>query len=133
MGDWSSTPSFMTDPTLRDLFRRPERHRYGSDHRVQRADLSLPRGDGPHPVVVVLHGGNWRARYGKLVTKPISVDLARRGMAAWNVEYRRVGRGQGGGWPATFDDVAAAGGPPPPLARGGPRPRGRPGGGPSAG
>jgi acetyl esterase/lipase len=59
-------------------------------------------------VVVVLHGGNWRARYGKLVTKPISVDLARRGVAAWNVEYRRVGRGQGGGWPATFDDVSAA-------------------------
>jgi alpha-beta hydrolase superfamily lysophospholipase len=29
-------------------------------------------------------------------------------VAAWNVEYRRVGRGQGGGWPATFDDVAAA-------------------------
>src|SRR3954465_6703847 len=108
MGDWSSTPSFMTEPTLRDLFRRPEHHRYGSDHRVQRADLYLPRGDGPHPVVVVLHGGNGGARYGKLVTKPISVDLARRGMAAWNVEYRRVGRGQGGGWPATFDDVAAA-------------------------
>jgi acetyl esterase/lipase len=98
----------MTEPKLRDLLRRPERHRYGGAHRVQRADLYLPRGDGPHPVVVVLHGGNWRARYGKLVTKPISVDLARRGVAAWNVEYRRVGRGQGGGWPATFDDVAAA-------------------------
>jgi acetyl esterase/lipase len=91
-----------------DLLRQPERHRYGSDHRVQRADLYLPRGAGPHPVVVVLHGGNWRARYGKLVTKSISVDLAKRGVAAWNVEYRRVGRGQGGGWPATFDDVAAA-------------------------
>jgi acetyl esterase/lipase len=35
-------------------------------------------------------------------------DLARRGVAAWNIEYRRIGRGQGGGWPATFDDVAAA-------------------------
>jgi acetyl esterase/lipase len=98
----------MTGPTLRALLRRPERHRYGSDHRVQAADLYLPSGDGPHPVAVVLHGGNWRAKYGKIVTKPIAVDLARRGVAAWNVEYRRVGRGQGGGWPATFDDVAAA-------------------------
>lgn len=58
--------------------------------------------------MVVIHGGNWRARYGKIVTKPIAIDLVRRGVAAWNIEYRRVGRGQGGGWPATFDDVAAA-------------------------
>src|SRR4051812_49766787 len=126
-GDWSRTPSFMTEPTLRDLFRRPERHRYGTDHRVQRADLYLPRGEGPHPVVVVLHGGNWRARYGKIVTKPISVDLACRGVAAWNVEYRRVGGGQGGGWAAAFDDAAGAVGL---LARGGGG-RPGPGGGPA--
>jgi acetyl esterase/lipase len=35
-------------------------------------------------------------------------DLVRRGYAVWNIEYRRLGRGQGGGWPATFADVAAA-------------------------
>ena len=75
---------------------------------MQRADLHLPAGAGPHRVVVVIHGGFWRVRYGKAVTRPIAVDLARRGVAAWNVEYRRIGRGQGGGWPATFDDVAAA-------------------------
>jgi len=34
-------------------------------------------------------------------------DLARRGIAAWNIEFRRVGQ-EGGGWPGTFDDVAAA-------------------------
>lgn len=33
-------------------------------------------------------------------------DLVRRGWAAWNVEYRRVGWGQGGGWPATYDDIS---------------------------
>jgi acetyl esterase/lipase len=33
-------------------------------------------------------------------------DLLRRGWAVWNIEYRRVGNG--GGWPATFADVAAA-------------------------
>jgi acetyl esterase/lipase len=59
-------------------------------------------------VVVVLHGGYWRARYSKRVMKGACADLARRGVAAWNVEYRRIGRGQGGGWPATFDDVGAA-------------------------
>src|ERR1700722_18171081 len=38
----------------------------------------------------------------------VSGDLRRRGYAVWNIEYRRIGRGQGGGWPATFTDVAAA-------------------------
>jgi acetyl esterase/lipase len=75
---------------------------------VQRADLHLPAGPGPHRVVVVIHGGYWRAKYGKLSTRAIAADLARHGVAAWNIEYRRLGRGQGGGWPATFDDVGAA-------------------------
>jgi acetyl esterase/lipase len=90
-----------------DFLSRPERHRYGS-HRWARADLHVPRGAGPFPVVVLLHGGYWRARYSKRLMKAAAADLARRGVAAWNVEYRRIGRGQGGGWPATFDDVGAA-------------------------
>lgn len=90
-----------------DLLKRPERHRYGP-HRPQRADLYLPRGTGPFPVVVTIHGGYWRARFGRIYGKGIAVDLARRGVAAWNIEYRRLGRLQGGGWPATFDDVGAA-------------------------
>jgi acetyl esterase/lipase len=68
----------------------------------------VPRGTGPFPVAAVLHGGYWGAAYGKLTTRPVCLDLARRGWAAWNVEYRRLGRGQGGGWPATFDDVGGA-------------------------
>jgi pimeloyl-ACP methyl ester carboxylesterase len=35
----------------------------------------------------------------------VCVDLAAHGLAAWNVEYRRVGAG--GGWPDTFHDLAA--------------------------
>ena len=88
--------------------RRPDRHRYGAEHPSQSADLHVPRGDGPFPVAVVVHGGSWQATYGKIVCRPICLDLVRRGWAAWNVEYRRLGRGQGGGWPMTFDDVAAA-------------------------
>jgi len=48
--------------------RRPERHAYGGDA-SQVADLHLPPGHGPHPVVVVLHGGHWRTGFGKLVTR----------------------------------------------------------------
>ncbi len=91
----------------RSLLRRPpERHRYGGlPH--QTCDLHRPPGRGPHPVAVVLHGGYWQPPYTKLIMRPLCQDLARRGYAAWNVEYRRLGR-DGGGWPMTFDDVAAA-------------------------
>jgi acetyl esterase/lipase len=91
-----------------DLFARTQHHRYGP-HRQNRADLHVPRdGSGPHPVAVLLHGGYWRAFYGKIVMKPLAADLVRRGFATWNIEYRRIGRRQGGGYPATFDDVRAA-------------------------
>jgi acetyl esterase/lipase len=96
-----------TARVLLDLLARPERHRYGG-HRWARADLHAPSGPGQFPVVVLIHGGYWRAKYSKIVMKALAEDLARRGMAAWNIEYRRLGRGQGGGWPATFDDVGAA-------------------------
>jgi acetyl esterase/lipase len=88
------------------LCRPPTRHRYGA-HPHQVCDMHRAAGRGPHPVVVVLHGGYWQPPYTKLVMRPLCLDLARRGYAAWNVEYRRLGR-DGGGWPQTFDDVAAA-------------------------
>jgi len=88
-----------------DFLTRGTRHRYGA-HRSQHADLYLPRGAGPHPVMVVLHGGSWRRRYGSVVMRGIVGELVRAGWAVWNVEYRRVG--EGGGWPSTFVDVARA-------------------------
>ena len=81
-------------------------HRYGR-HRSQVGELFLPGGAGPHPVVVLIHGGFWRARYDRHLMDDLAADLAGAGWAAWNVEYRRA-RASGGGWPATFDDVAAA-------------------------
>jgi acetyl esterase/lipase len=80
--------------------------RYG-DAPDQVADLLLPGGPGPHPVVVLVHGGFWRAAYGRDLMEPLAADLAGRGWASWNVEYRRVGQ-PGGGWPGTAADVAAA-------------------------
>jgi acetyl esterase/lipase len=83
------------------------RHSYGP-HRQHRADLHLPDGTGPFPVAITIHGGYWRAKFSRWVMRPMARDLTRRGYAVWNIEYRRMGRGQGGGWPQTFDDVAAA-------------------------
>lgn len=84
------------------------RHRYGS-HFHQFADLLQPsEGAGPFPVAVVLHGGFWREQHSLDLTDDLARDLARRGWAAWNVEYRRVGEVSGGGYPTTLEDVAAA-------------------------
>ena len=68
--------------------------------------LYLPDGSAPRPVVVLLHGGFWQARYDRTLMVPLALDLVTRGYAVWNLEYRRVGE-PGGGWPGTFDDVAA--------------------------
>ena len=54
----------------------------------------------------MIHGGFWRATYGKETMHAVSTALTEAGWATWNVEYRRVGAG--GGWPQTFDDVVAA-------------------------
>jgi acetyl esterase/lipase len=85
--------------------RQPRTHAYGSDPE-QVADLLLPATEGPHPVAVLLHGGFWRARFTRSTMAALAVDLADRGWATWNVEYRRVGNG--GGVPETLDDVRAA-------------------------
>lgn len=73
----------------------------------QFGELSLPNAPGPYPVVILIHGGYWRARYGLDLMNGLAEDLAKRGIAAWNIEYRRVGN-PGGGWPGTFLDVARA-------------------------
>ena len=79
---------------------------YGPDP-VQFAELRLPGGPGPHPVVIVVHGGYWRAAYGLAHIGHLCHALTAAGLATWNVEYRRVGH-RGGGWPGTLLDVAAA-------------------------
>lgn len=66
-----------------------------------------PAGDVPPPVVMLVHGGYWRAGYRLDLMDALAADLVRRGYAAWNIEYRRVGS-PGGGWPGTFQDVATA-------------------------
>src|SRR3954447_12215969 len=106
----------MTAPTVREIA-------YG-DHPDQVGDLHLPDGDAKPvsrgrgvgeggtesrrlPLIVMIHGGFWRLPWDRTLMTPLARDLAARGIAAWNIEYRRVGQ-EGGGWPGTLDDVAAA-------------------------
>lgn len=85
-----------------------------ADHRInygphifQFGDLRLPSTEGPHPVVVIVHGGCWTARYGLHLMDAMAERLAELGLASWNIEFRRVGQ-KDSAWPDTFDDVALA-------------------------
>jgi acetyl esterase/lipase len=82
------------------------RFAYGTDHN-QFGEIRLPKSSGPFPLVMNIHGGFWRARYDLGHAGHLCAALTAKGLATWNVEYRRVGN-SGGGWPGTFEDVRNA-------------------------
>src|SRR5580658_1802888 len=94
-----------------DLLGRPmpaptQRIAYGAGP-MQFGELWLPAGKGPFPVVLMVHGGCWLSSVAKLtIMNWAAEDLRRRGVAVWNIEYRGVDV-PGGGYPGTFQDVAA--------------------------
>lgn len=73
---------------------------------MQFGNLRLPKGPGPHPVVLFIHGGCYLSRYDIAHARALEQAFADSGYAVWSIEYRRVGD-DGGGWPGTFQDVAA--------------------------
>ncbi len=67
-------------------------------------DLYLPEGAGPHPVVLLVHGGSWqRGRRGQMAS--IARQLAREGYAAFTVSYRLA---PGHRFPAPLEDLQVA-------------------------
>jgi acetyl esterase/lipase len=72
---------------------------------LQFGHLRLPRGPGPYPVVVFIHGGCWLSQYDITGVADLEQAVADAGFAIWSLEYRRLGD-EGGGWPGTFTDVA---------------------------
>src|SRR5579872_6385906 len=90
--------------------RADKRLSYGTDPN-QFLDLRLPpptgRNKGPHPLVINIHGGFWRAKYNLDHAGHLCAALTARGLATANLEYRRVGN-DGGGWPGTFSDIRSA-------------------------
>ncbi|GAC1361082.1 MAG: alpha/beta hydrolase [Acidobacteriaceae bacterium] len=84
-----------------------------ADHRIsygsgkdQFGDLWLPSHPGPAPLLVFLHGGWWKSEYDLAYGGHLCSAIRAAGVAVWSIEYRRVGE-TGGGWPGTFQDVAA--------------------------
>jgi len=104
--DTGVAPKLMTPDDLTALPSQPpdERIAYGSDS-SQYGELRVPPGAGPHPVVVLIHGGCFKAAYANAgYFGQMGDALKAKGIATWNMEYRRLGQ-PGGGWPGTYLDV----------------------------
>ena len=102
----------IAEPASLDQYMKQARHapdaalHYGPAP-SQVAELFLPKAKGPHPVVILLHGGCFLKQYeGFPQTSALAADLAGRGYAVLNLEYRKLGE-SGAGYPGTFQDVAA--------------------------
>ncbi len=108
---WPGAPEepkmkLMTVKDLLDLPRpAPDHYLPYGDHPLQFGELRLPAGGGPVPVAVLIHGGCWLAPYDLGHLSALAAALAAEGVATWSLEYRRLGDA-GGGYPATFEDVA---------------------------
>jgi acetyl esterase/lipase len=83
------------------------RHVFGAAA-SQFAELFLPQGEGPFPVVALIHGGCWTVHYGGITQmRNMAGALIEQGIAVWNIEYRRVDE-DGGSYPGMYQDVATA-------------------------
>ena len=112
----ADAPALMTWPDLTDRVRPTDRigevydvHGDAAEGRPLRASVWVPPGGGPHPVVLMIHGGCWQKDIAdRTLMDWIAADLWGRGVAVVNAEYRGVDE-PGGGYPGTFADVAAVG------------------------
>ena len=83
---------------------RPETLPYGEDD-DQVLDLYGREAADGRPVVLVLHGGFWRAPFTRRNTRALAVAFAEAGWTSANVEYRRLGPGA---YRPMLDDVRRA-------------------------
>jgi acetyl esterase/lipase len=102
----SSAQPLMTAQDLLALPQPPAGHAiaYGPSP-PQQAELRLPKGPGPHPVVILVHGGCWQAPWGFDHVRSLAAALTAEGWATWSLEYRRLGD-PGSAWPNPLADVA---------------------------
>jgi acetyl esterase/lipase len=79
---------------------------YGSDP-SHFGEWRLPKGNGPFPVVMLIHGGCWLDAFNLRYMGHLAEALKDKGYATYNIEYRRVGQ-EGGGYPGTLQDIRNA-------------------------
>ena len=93
-----SATGMMTVAQFQALPSKPADYRlsYGDDAN-QFGDLRVPQGVGPYPVAILIHGGRWKAEYAKLgELGPMADALKAKGIATWNIEYRRLAQAGSG-------------------------------------
>lgn len=76
---------------------------YGADS-LQWGVLRVPEGEGPHPVIVMMHGGCWVGLHRPRHVEPLMDAVTQQGWATWSLSHRQAGDA-GGGWTGTFEDV----------------------------
>ncbi len=76
--------------------------RYGT--RKMLSDIFVPPGNGPHPAVLILHGGGWHSG-DKMKFRAMGLDLAHRGYVTMAIAYRLSGEAK---FPANIEDCHAA-------------------------
>lgn len=106
----AAQPTLMSWPdlTARPLPMPTQTIQLGPDPDINIVDLWMPEGDGPHPVVLMIHGGCWQKAIADRTLMNYAAEALRQdGLAVWNIEYRGVDE-PGGGYPGTFLDVARA-------------------------
>src|SRR4051812_6509177 len=79
---------------------------YGNDL-LQFADVYLPTGNGPCPLVLLIRGAFCRAKSALAHPGNLCPGLAKARIAPAGIESRRVGN-PSGGWPGSLEDVEAA-------------------------
>jgi acetyl esterase/lipase len=102
-----AAPALMRPADIGKLPMPPASHTlpYGQDAN-QIGELRLPAGPGPHPIIVLVHGGCWMPQAARYLAA-MGDELKKDGIASWNIEYRRIGQ-PGAGWPGTYLDVGHA-------------------------
>ncbi|WLR42194.1 alpha/beta hydrolase [Bacillus carboniphilus] len=79
---------------------------YGA-HESQYGVLRIPENSQSSQLIVLIHGGFWKAQYNLEENTAMAEDLTKRGFTTWNIEYRRVGEDRKG-WTDLFNDVIDA-------------------------
>jgi acetyl esterase len=70
-----------------------------------RLDASIPEGEGPFPVAILIHGGGWGSGDKAADFGALSKPLTNAGIAWFSINYRLAPKHP---WPACFEDVQTA-------------------------